>query len=85
MTAFSASPTSRVLEIPELLDMIFGLLDNPSNASNASVCRRWSEIALDTLWREVDDLHRLFGVLGPLKQLGETPGLDDPYVRSPLE
>ncbi|KAJ7716728.1 hypothetical protein DFH07DRAFT_762332 [Mycena maculata] len=74
------SPTNRVLDIPELLDMVFGFLDHPSNAANASVCKRWSEIALDTLWREVDDLHRLFGILGPLQQLGDNPDPDDPYV-----
>ncbi|KAJ6544789.1 hypothetical protein DFH09DRAFT_873070, partial [Mycena vulgaris] len=60
--------------------MIFGFLDDPSNAANASVCKRWSEIALDTLWREVDDLHRLFGILGSLIQLGETPTPDSPYA-----
>lgn len=84
MIPFSPSPTSRVLDIPELLDMVFGFLDNPSNASNASVCKRWSEIALDKLWRDVDDLHRLFGILGPLEQPGESPDPDDPHVRSAL-
>ncbi|KAJ7494625.1 hypothetical protein B0H11DRAFT_910388 [Mycena galericulata] len=80
MISFSASPTNRVLEIPELLDMVFGFLDNPSNAANASVCRRWSEIALDTLWRDVNDLYRLFGILRPLRQLGESPDPDDPHA-----
>ncbi|KAJ7127121.1 hypothetical protein C8R44DRAFT_874200 [Mycena epipterygia] len=78
MISLSVTPINRVLDIPELLDMIFGFLDDPSNAANASVCKRWSEIALDTLWREVDDLHRLFAILGPLKQLGESP--DAPYA-----
>ncbi|KAJ7178566.1 hypothetical protein C8R43DRAFT_973786 [Mycena crocata] len=78
MFSFSPRPVSRVLDIPELLDMIFGHLDNPSNASNASVCKRWSGIALDTLWREVDNLYRLFTILTPMQPLKDTP--DSPYA-----
>ncbi|KAF7375042.1 hypothetical protein MSAN_00390300 [Mycena sanguinolenta] len=69
---------SRVLDIPELLDMIFAFLDETSVASTASVCKRWSEIALDTLWRDLADLHRLFGILRALKQTGDSP--DSPYA-----
>ena len=58
----------RVLSIPELLDMIFSFLPLPSNAVNARVCKRWSEIALDLLWRDVDDINRLFGTLAPLRK-----------------
>ncbi|PFH47527.1 hypothetical protein AMATHDRAFT_67573 [Amanita thiersii Skay4041] len=56
----------RVLYIPELLDMVFNYLEPFSNAVNARVCKRWSEVALDTLWREVDDMHRLCTLLAPL-------------------
>lgn len=55
-----------VLTIPELLDLIFGFMDRASNINNACVCRQWSEIALDTLWREVDSLRLLFSLLAPL-------------------
>lgn len=58
--------TLRVLFVPELLDMIFGYLDASDNAGNARVCRRWSDVALDTLWRDVEDLSRLFSLLAPL-------------------
>ena len=51
--------------------MIFRFLDDASNASNARVCRQWSEIALDTLWRDVDDLYRLFGLLAPLRKVND--------------
>jgi len=46
--------------------MIFGVLDLPSNTVNARVCKQWSDIALDMLWREVDGLHILFRILAPL-------------------
>lgn len=58
----------RVLAIPELLDTIFRMMDNRCNLNNALVSRAWSEIALDTLWRQVDDLHRLFNLLAPLRK-----------------
>ena len=62
----------RVLRIPELLQMIFGILDLPSNAMNARVCKQWSDIALDILWREIDELYILFRILVPLtKTIGE--------------
>jgi hypothetical protein len=56
-----------VLSIPELLDLIFSFMDRASNVNNACVCRQWSEIALDNLWREVDNLLLLFSVLAPLQ------------------
>ena len=78
MASNELSRSHRVLRIPELLDMIFGYLDPNSNAVNARVCRRWSDIALDTLWKEVDDLYRLFGLLAPLRVVG--PELREEYV-----
>ncbi|KZP14522.1 hypothetical protein FIBSPDRAFT_1048739 [Athelia psychrophila] len=56
----------RILSIPELLDIIFSHLDEPTNASNAVVCKAWSEVALNVLWADVDDLQRLIGLLVPL-------------------
>ncbi|KAI0062002.1 hypothetical protein BV25DRAFT_1825869 [Artomyces pyxidatus] len=51
------------LQLPDILAVIFGLLDASSNASNALVCKRWSDIALDELWRELDDLEPLMRIL----------------------
>ncbi|KAF4622564.1 hypothetical protein D9613_009615 [Agrocybe pediades] len=58
--------THRVLLIPELLNIIFNHLDLPSNAANARVCRLWSDISLDVLWKEVTKLKRLLQILAPL-------------------
>lgn len=71
----SSSSMHRVFGIPELLDMVFGFLDDASNASNARVCRKWSNMALDTLWRDVNDLNRLFSLLAPLRET-----VDNEYV-----
>ncbi len=60
----------RVMGIPELLDLIFNMLDRSSNAKMARVCKKWSSVALDVLWREVDDLHQLFSLLAPLRKVG---------------
>ena len=67
----------RVLRIPELLQIVFGTLDLPSNTVNARVCKQWSDIALDKLWREVDDLYLLFRILAPL-----TKTVEENYVSS---
>ncbi|CAK5268562.1 unnamed protein product [Mycena citricolor] len=69
----ASSPTNRALEIPELLDMIFRYLDNSCNVANARVCKRWSEIALDSVWRDLDDLYHLFAILKPLKPTSDKP------------
>ncbi|KAH9929236.1 uncharacterized protein B0H18DRAFT_1117582 [Fomitopsis serialis] len=62
-------------EVTELIAIILSFLDNRSLARSARVSRKWSEIALDILWREVDDLHRLFSTLcpfaKPMKKMGE--------------
>ena len=51
--------------------MIFSFLESSTNAVNARVCKRWSEIALDLLWRDVEDLQRLFGTLVPLRKTAQ--------------
>ncbi|KAF9244498.1 hypothetical protein BU15DRAFT_85881 [Melanogaster broomeanus] len=56
----------RVLFIPELVDIIFNSLDRKTNVTNARVCKEWSEIALDVIWKEVDDLVQLFSLLKPV-------------------
>lgn len=60
------STMHRALEIPELLYTIFAFSDSKSNVNNAVVCRQWSEICLDLLWREVADFRRLARLLAPL-------------------
>ena len=57
-----------VLSIVELLNNIFAFADKQSNANNACVCKQWSKICLVTLWRDVDDLSRLFRILSPLQK-----------------
>lgn len=67
MRPIAASTGShRVLFITELLDIIFSFLDRDSNVTNACVCKRWSDIALDVVWKEVDDLLHLFRLLKPI-------------------
>ncbi|KAG1744906.1 uncharacterized protein EDB91DRAFT_1121572 [Suillus paluster] len=60
----------RVLFIPELLDTILSFMDGDDHVINACVCRQWSEITLDCIWREVDDLPRLLTLLRPYKAKG---------------
>lgn len=68
----------RILFIPELLVVIFSFLDRGTNVTNAQVCKRWSEIALDLVWKEVDNLLGLFDLLQPTYY----EEADREYVRS---
>ncbi|KAF7985438.1 hypothetical protein HWV62_5171 [Athelia sp. TMB] len=56
----------RILAIPELLDIILAHLDTPNTAACAAVCKPWSDVALNALWADVDDLQRLIAILVPL-------------------
>lgn len=51
-----------------MLDVIFNFLDDKSNTRNARVCKQWSDVALNALWYDVDDLSRLLGLLLPLRK-----------------
>ncbi|TFY74408.1 hypothetical protein EWM64_g9604 [Hericium alpestre] len=48
------SITHRALAINEVLALIFCFLDDKSNATNARVCKRWSELALEVLWHDIN-------------------------------
>ncbi|KAI0628309.1 hypothetical protein C8Q77DRAFT_1068263 [Trametes polyzona] len=64
------STTLRVLAIPEILELVFTFLEETDTSICACVCRTWSEVALDSLWRDVNDLRRLFNVLAPIVAIG---------------
>lgn len=70
MSLMSVMQPHRVLFIPELLGIIFGFVDEDDHVNNACVCKQWSEIALDIIWWEVDDLSRLLALLRPYKIKG---------------
>ncbi|KIJ11935.1 hypothetical protein PAXINDRAFT_118616, partial [Paxillus involutus ATCC 200175] len=67
-------PAHRVLFIPELVDIIFNFLDKVTNVTNALVCEQWSQIALDVVWKEVDNLVQLFSLLKPIHEAEECEG-----------
>jgi hypothetical protein len=74
------STAHRVLAIPELLQIIFNFGTRASNVSNALVCRGWRELALDNVWREVDDIYYLLQLLVPFHRRSRM----DFYVRGPF-
>lgn len=57
----------RALRIPEVLLEIFAASDNPTRAVSARVCRSWSNLALDVLWRDMSSPIPLLQVLSPLQ------------------
>ncbi|EGN97651.1 hypothetical protein SERLA73DRAFT_57380 [Serpula lacrymans var. lacrymans S7.3] len=46
--------------------MVFTFMDRESNVTNACVCKHWSDIALDLLWKNVDNLLQLINLLAPV-------------------
>jgi len=53
------------LLIPELLKNIFSFAERHDNVNHACVCKQWSEIALDLVWREVENILQLLTLLRP--------------------
>src|ERR1700733_12618001 len=64
------STVDQVLSIDELLSLIFGFMSQGCNAVNARVCKKWSVIALDRLWRKVTDISCLLSTLAPFSKSG---------------
>lgn len=62
---------SSVIEIPEILAEVFEGLPPSSKAAAACVCRQWSEIVLDKLWRDLDSVIPLFNLVGRTKILSQ--------------
>lgn len=61
-----SSVTTRVLEIPEIIEQILSYLENDEKLRVAPVCKRWSDIALNLVWRRVDDIIHLLRGLAPM-------------------
>lgn len=81
----SQSAAHRVLDIPELLDLVFRLLDHESNLNNACVSHHWTDIALNNLWRRVDSAPQvihLFSKLAPLDYKVDVGNVRAPFVNS---
>ncbi|KIO31760.1 hypothetical protein M407DRAFT_19269 [Tulasnella calospora MUT 4182] len=58
----------RVLSIIEVLIQILRSLRKPDLAAAALVCRTWSDVALDLLWEELESVHPIMALLGPISQ-----------------
>ncbi|KAI0032309.1 hypothetical protein K488DRAFT_39103, partial [Vararia minispora EC-137] len=72
--------SSRVLAIPELLDLIFTYGDTDLHRHCALVCRAWSNAALNVLWREVNTMTLLIilRILSPLERIFPSPHGNSP-------
>lgn len=58
-----AAPVPRVLQVPELFDIIIGDLDSDALTNAARVSKQWSDVALGHLWETQTDLRPLFNLL----------------------
>lgn len=60
------SVTRRVLEIPEIIELILSYLDTGEKLHVIPVCKKWADIALNQVWRRVDDIIPLLRGLAPM-------------------
>ena len=66
VTSFNADvKPHQALNIYEILENIFLHLDQSSNATNARVCKLWSDAALDNIWRVITDIECITQLLQP--------------------
>ncbi|KIJ57319.1 hypothetical protein M422DRAFT_40789 [Sphaerobolus stellatus SS14] len=56
----------QVLNISEILAIIFETLENPELLACALTCKAWHDLALNELWYEINDLSKLFKLLGEM-------------------
>jgi hypothetical protein len=61
------STVSRALSISEILHIVCSSLNTKSLFYCALLCKAWSPVALDALWREMDSAINVFSVLCPMK------------------
>ncbi|KAG9037039.1 hypothetical protein FS837_001507 [Tulasnella sp. UAMH 9824] len=64
--------TTRALSIPEILIGVLSLCKNADLGRAALTCRRWSPVALDYLWKELDSIVPLLVLVQPLRLACDT-------------
>lgn len=72
----------QVFSVPELASAIFSVVDQATLVACALVCRSWKEPALDELWKHLDSILPLFGLLFNAKALLQGGG---EYVSCQME
>ncbi|KAH8109617.1 hypothetical protein DFH11DRAFT_1730892 [Phellopilus nigrolimitatus] len=71
----SLSGLQRVLAVEELLDVIFDFATRDTKARCARVCKSWSNVALDSLWKSMDSVRPALSLLSPMVE--EVPGFGE--------
>ncbi|KAG8910766.1 hypothetical protein FRC01_006142, partial [Tulasnella sp. 417] len=59
--------STRALAVPEILTSVLGLSKKEDLACAALTCRKWSPVALDHLWKELDSIAPLLVLVQPLR------------------
>lgn len=53
--------------VTDILIIILSMVDKPTRAVAARVCRRWNEVALSQLWKSMDSVFPLLKLLAPVE------------------
>ncbi|KAG9045732.1 hypothetical protein FS837_005754 [Tulasnella sp. UAMH 9824] len=73
------------LSIPEVLSVIFSYASPETQAACAGVCKKWSPVALDELWRDLEDIYPLLKLLIRFEDFIDEYGHDVLYQDEMLE
>ncbi|KAG8920924.1 hypothetical protein FRC01_000526, partial [Tulasnella sp. 417] len=57
------------MTVPELVDGVLSFATRPTLVSCALVCKRWSQVALDRLWKQLDSIFPLLELVTSLELL----------------
>ncbi|KAG6835921.1 hypothetical protein H0H93_013330 [Arthromyces matolae] len=74
-------PPTPVLQVPELLTIVFTHASDASNIVNAQVCRCWGDVVEPVLWREINSAQKmqaLLELIGPWTFLPDENSKDFP-------
>jgi len=87
LPSLAMDAASRVANAPELLRLIFEKCRKKDNIRHTVVCKAWSEVSLNVLWHDVDDLRTFFHILSSIvqrkyKKKEQENGISLAYVNS---
>jgi len=75
------TPVQHPVLITEILTLVLSYLTDRTVSLTITVCKQWAEVALDTVWREVEDARRLLGLLAPMSSEKQTTSYSLPSLK----
>ncbi|KAG9020495.1 hypothetical protein FRB95_004147, partial [Tulasnella sp. JGI-2019a] len=75
----------RALDIPEILSQVLDLTGECDKVASALVCQTWSSVALDAIWKGLNNLVPLLYLIGDLTVAENLEAMHFPQTRQHVE